>query len=238
LLGDELDGVMNYPLRAALIDYLRGGSAADFVADMECLRENYPLFAFYNTMNFMGNHDTPRILTVLGADDGSFKLSAYDQSRLRLSPEKRALAAARLMLGALILYCFPGSPCVFYGDEAGVEGYEDPLNRRTYPWGREDQTLLNWYKRLGQLRKNNNAMQRGCIAYHQTNDRVLCFERRIGNDSIIAAANNDFTAHELCVPCPWPSARDQMTGSRYDAHNGILTLTLEPLTAVLLAKVE
>ena len=69
LLGHELHGVMNYPFRTALIAYLRGGDADDFRETLEALRENYPPEAFLSLMNFLGTHDTPRILTVLGADN-------------------------------------------------------------------------------------------------------------------------------------------------------------------------
>ncbi|MFR3923352.1 MAG: alpha-amylase family glycosyl hydrolase, partial [Dysosmobacter welbionis] len=68
LLGDELHGVMNYPFRTALLAYLQGGDADGFREAMETLRENYPPAAFSSLMNFLGTHDTPRILTVLGAD--------------------------------------------------------------------------------------------------------------------------------------------------------------------------
>lgn len=68
LLGHELHGVMNYPFRTALLAYLRGGGAAAFQDAMETIRENYPPSAFYSALNFLGTHDTPRILTVLGAD--------------------------------------------------------------------------------------------------------------------------------------------------------------------------
>ena len=125
---------MNYPFRTAALAWLRGGDASDFRRDMEEIRENYPPAAFHSGLNILGTHDTPRLLTMLGA--ARTPESKDDRATYRLSPEELDMGLARLRLGALLLYSFPGSPTVFYGDEAGVQGFEDPLNRGTYPWGR------------------------------------------------------------------------------------------------------
>ncbi len=163
LLGRETHGLMNYPFRKAAMDWLLGGDAAAFRDSMEALRENYPAPAFYSAMNFLGTHDTPRILTLLGGEPTPE--SKTDRAAARLTPEGYDLARRRLMLGAMLLYAFPGSPTVFAGDEAGQQGYEDPLNRRTYPWGQEDEALLTWFRRLGQLRKERPSLQQGEITY-------------------------------------------------------------------------
>lgn len=113
---------------------------ACFRDTMETIREHYPRPAFYSALNILGTHDTPRILTLLGAEhvpDTKDARAAY-----RLSPEERQKGEARLRVGEMLLYCFPGSPTVYYGDEAGMEGFEDPLNRKTYPWDRQDRALL------------------------------------------------------------------------------------------------
>ena len=71
IMGRHCDGLMNYPFRNAVLSYLKGGDAADFVNAMETLRENYPRFAYYSAMNSLGTHDTARILTLLGAEEGT-----------------------------------------------------------------------------------------------------------------------------------------------------------------------
>ncbi len=76
-----------------------------------------------------------------------------------------------------MLFAFPGSPMVYYGDEAGTEGFEDPFNRRTYPWGREDGELLEWYTALGKARRALPALRRGELAWTLTRGRVLSFLR-------------------------------------------------------------
>ena len=156
LLGSELHGVMNYPFRTALLAYLKGGNADDFRDAMETLRENYPHDAFYSAMNFLGTHDTPRILTMLGADQ--VPQSKDERAAFRLSPEQRKKGLALVRLAALILFTFPGSPTVYYGDEAGMEGCEDPFNRGAYPWGHEDKDLKARFSLLGQLRKQRQSL--------------------------------------------------------------------------------
>lgn len=99
---------MNYPFRNALIAYLLGGDADAFRETLETIRENYPPNAFYSLMNFLGTHDTPRILTVLGASHMPDSKEA--RAVHRLSPEERQLGLARLRLAALVLFTFPGSP--------------------------------------------------------------------------------------------------------------------------------
>ena len=124
LLGRETHGLMNYPLRTATLRYLRGGRAEDFREAMETVRENYPKPAFYSGLNILGTHDTPRILTALGED--GVPSDKLERAAYRLSPERLELAMARLKMAALLLYAFPGSPTLYYGDEAGMEGFEDP----------------------------------------------------------------------------------------------------------------
>ena len=171
LLGSELHGLMNYPFRTALLAYLKGGDADAFREAMETLRENYPPAAFYSAMNFLGTHDTARILTVLGAD--TTPASREERAYYRLSDSERTRGLALLHLAALVLFTFPGAPTIYYGDEAGMEGFEDPFNRRTYPWGREDRQLRAYFARLGGLRRRYTALQRGSISYLYTAGSIL-----------------------------------------------------------------
>ena len=94
-------------------------------------------------MNFLGTHDTPRILTLLGAAHTPETKQA--RADYRLSPAELARGKAKLRLAGMLLYSFPGSPTLFYGDEAGMQGFEDPLNRGTFPWGGEDAALTAFF---------------------------------------------------------------------------------------------
>ena len=189
ILGGHCDGLMNYPLRSAILSYFSGGKAEDFVSGMETIRENYPPFAFYSAMNSLGTHDTPRILTLLGAGGERRDQSRDWRANFRLERDALRLAKERLRAAALLLFCFPGSPTVYYGDEAGMEGFEDPFNRRTYPWGHEDQELLAWFKQLGALRKTHPALRRGTIRYVAAEGPLLAFARADDGEEILCVCN-------------------------------------------------
>ena len=232
LLGRETHGLMNYPFRTAALDWLCGGDAAAFRESMEQLRENYPSPAFYSAMNFLSTHDTPRILTLLGGEPTS--ADKAERAAARLSPAGRELARRRLMLGALLLYTFPGSPTVYYGDEAGMEGYEDPLNRRTFPWGQEDEGLLRWYRRLGQLRGDRPSLQQGDICYLYADGSGLALRRQWDGEVTTAAMNSGKEPLTMTLSWPHPIATDAMTGQQFLADHGTVRLILPPVSGVLL----
>lgn len=232
LLGRETHGLMNYPFRTAALAWLLGGDAGAFRESMEEIREHYPSPAFYSAMNFLGTHDTPRILTLLGGEPVPESKEA--RAEARLSPAGYRLARQRLMLGALLLYAFPGSPTVYYGDEAGMQGYEDPLNRRTYPWGQEDESLLAWYRRLGQLRRERLSLQIGQIRYLYAAGGGLVLERRAEAEVTVAALNAGAEDLESAIPWAGALATDAMTGQQFLAADGIVRLTLPGRSGVLL----
>ena len=232
LLGRETHGLMNYPFRTAALDWLCGGDAAAFRESMEQLRENYPSPAFYSAMNFLSTHDTPRILTLLGGDPTP--ADKAERAAARLSPAGRELARRRLMLGALLLYTFPGSPTVYYGDEAGMEGYEDPLNRRAFPWGAEDEELLRWYRKLGQLRGGRPSLQRGDICYLYADGSGLALRRQWDSEVTTAAMNSGKEPLTMTLSWPHPIATDAMTGQQFLADHGTVRLILPPVSGVLL----
>ena len=135
-----LDSCMNYPFRTAILNFLRwqdDGSA--FRQTVMTVAENYPPQVLACNMNMLGTHDTMRILTAL-VDD--FDGSREEKANRHLSCDQLALAKQRLLMASLLQYMLPGAPSLYYADEAGMEGYKDPFNRRTYPWGREDKQLL------------------------------------------------------------------------------------------------
>ena len=234
LLGDECHAVMNYPFRSAALAFLRGGRAEDFYERMETLREHYPPEAFANLMNFLSTHDTPRILTLLGADEGELPTDRAEQAHFRLSPAQRALAEQRLRVGAVLLYAFPGSPLLYYGDEAGTEGLDDPFNRGCYPWGNEDAALLAFYRRLGALRAERKSLQRGTLRYLAAKGSLLVFERRCEDERTLALLNAGGGAEDMLLPWAAPLATDALSGQQFLAENGAVSLTLPPRSALLL----
>ena len=232
LLGQELHGVMNYPFRNALIAYLLGGDADEFRETLEAIRENYPPNAFSSLMNFLGTHDTPRILTVLGASH--VPDSKEERASYRLSPEERQMGLARLRLAALILFTFPGSPTVYYGDEAGMEGWEDPFNRACYPWGREDTELKAWFARLARLRQDRPALQSGQLHWCWTAGPILAFARELNGQLLTTVINAADTPQSLTLPWSGAAPRDLLTGAVLSPADNVLPLTLLPHQGLLL----
>ena len=232
LLGSETHGLMNYPFRTAALQWLCGGDASDFRESMETLRENYPPDAYYSAMNFLSTHDTPRILTLLGGEP--VPEDKPGRAAARLSPAGYELARRRLMVGAMLLYAFPGSPTVYYGDEAGVQGYEDPLNRRTYPWGQEDERLLAWYRKLGALRCSRPSLQQGGISYPLAAGGGLAVRRCCGSEVTVAVMNAGAEFREVRLPWSGTIATDAMTGQQFLTEGGVLRLSLPGISGVLL----
>ena len=173
--GGELDSVMNYPFRTAIINYVRGiDGGRGLRSTVMTIVENYPAEVVAANMNLLGTHDTPRILTAL-VDD--FDGSREEKARRKLSRNQFDVAWERLLMASFLQYTLPGSPSLYYGDEACMEGYKDPFNRRPYPWGHEDPDFLNHFKRLGRLRREHPALRLGDIAFFAAEDKHLGFTR-------------------------------------------------------------
>ena len=232
LLGQELHGVMNYPFRTALIAYLLGGDADEFRETLESLRENYPPHAFYSLMNFLSTHDTPRILTVLGADH--VPGSKEERAVFRLSPARRQLGLKRLRLAALVLFTFPGAPTVYYGDEAGMEGWEDPFNRAGYPWGQEDSELKSFFSKLVHLRREQPALQTGQLHWRWTAGSLLVFARELDGQLLTTVVNAADSPQTLTLPWFGDTAHDLLSSEALSPADNVLPLTLLPHQGLLL----
>lgn len=150
-VGDQYDSVMNYRIRAALIDYLKNGNATRLNDTLMAVYEDYPEEAFYALMNLMGSHDVARAIYVLGGGVDS-------EERAEFSDYDKALGKQRLKLAALFEFGYAGAPTIYYGDEASVTGSKDPDCRRTYPWGNEDESLVSFYEAIGSVRENNKEL--------------------------------------------------------------------------------
>ena len=171
----ELDSVMNYPFRTAILNFMRGWDSGRGLKDtVMSIVENYPRQVWQSNMNLLGTHDTPRILTAL-VDD--FDGTREEKAKRRLSRNNLEVARDRLMMASFLQYTLPGSPSLYYGDEALMEGYKDPFNRRTYPWGREDWEMVDHFKRLGRLRREHEALRLGDIRFFEAGDKHLGYTR-------------------------------------------------------------
>jgi glycosidase len=171
----ELDSVMNYPFRTAILKFLRGQDDGRGLKDtVMTIAENYPREVLLSNMNLLGSHDSARILTAL-VDD--FDGSREEKSARHLSPSQLETALERLHLAVFLQYTLPGSPSIYYGDEVQMDGHNDPFNRRTYPWGKENTQLLNFYRRLGALRKELAPLRLGDIRFFHADGQKIAFTR-------------------------------------------------------------
>ena len=191
----ELDSVMNYPFRTAIINFIRGWDSGHALKEtVMSIVENYPPQVVHCNMNLLGTHDTPRILTAL-VDD--FDGSREEKAKRRLSRNQFDVARERLFSASFLQYTLPGSPSLYYGDEACMEGYKDPFNRRTYPWGREDCEFLNHFRRLGKLRKDYAALRLGDIRFFQAGDKHLGFTRSYNGQTLKVYINRSADLWEI-----------------------------------------
>ena len=190
-----LDSVMNYPFRTAILNFIHGRDDGCALKETVLrILENYPPQVTLCNMNMLGTHDTPRILTAL-VDE--FEGSRIDRAARHLSPEDRERAGERLMLASFLQFMLPGSPSVYYGDEAGMEGHQDPFNRRTYPWGREDEEILAHFRALGKVRKETEALRRGSIQFFRADHGLLGFTRKLGDKRLKIYINRSHDAWEI-----------------------------------------
>ena len=188
-LGKELDGVMNYPYRVGIIDYIRNKSTDLFEYALNEVTFNAPKRVRDMQMNLLGTHDTERIITVL-AGRSAAGCSNKELLSVRLSDEERGVGENRVKLAYTILATLPGIPAVFYGDEVGLEGYKDPFNRRPFPWRSMNENILAHYRKIGEIRKGTDAYVDGDFELLSLTRDVLAFKRTKGNSSYITLVNN------------------------------------------------
>lgn len=140
LLGEHLQGVMNYPLRSAILALVNQTKTPEQIARMlTTLIENYPKAVLHSNLNSLGTHDTERVLTMLDQD------------------------LKKLNVAFAILFYFIGVPCIYYGDEAGLTGYKDPENRQFFPWKQNNPSIVAICKKWIAARKNNAILIEGTI---------------------------------------------------------------------------
>ncbi len=186
--GHELDSAMNYPLRDALISFVTGKiGGKEFNARINSLKENYPSEAFHSMMNFLSSHDTARILTVLSETDS--QMNKDEQANFVLQGDALEDAKARLRLITMLQMTLPGTPSIFYGDEAGMQGFGDPFCRRCFPWGNEDKQLADFFKTAIHMRNENEALRLGAIETVYGEGPVSAYIRTYNNTCLLVICN-------------------------------------------------
>ena len=189
LLGKQLDGVMNYPFKNAILDFLTKKNAKLFLENIYAILNNYPAKALGCSMNFLSTHDTVRAVNVLSKID----FSSFDrpkQAVTELGETEYNNAVNLLKIAFTMLFTLNGMPCIYYGDEAGLCGWADPFNRMCYPWGNENIDLRNFVQKLSQLRCDEKEI----FSHHNfkfigANNEVIAYKRFLNNRQIITVVN-------------------------------------------------
>lgn len=222
-LGDGFDSTMNYIFRNTALAYAAGGDARRLVGNLELMREHYPPQALHALMNLLSSHDQARSLHVLGWQDDADAAQARE-------------AKARYRVALLLQMTWPGAPAVYYGDEVGLNGGDDPDNRRPFPWpdlgGRPDEAMHAEFRRLIALRHALPVLRRGELgAPLHVDANVIALPRRLGDTFAITATNNAVEARSVTLTLPPGvpgSFVDRLDGSRHSVRDGTLTLTVPP----------
>jgi glycosidase len=172
---------MNYIFRSAALNFAGGGNASFTSDTLEMLRENYPKPVFYRLMNLVSSHDVPRALFELGYT----KYGAANYGEIR----------KRLLLCFALQFTYPGAPTIYYGDEAGMTGGPDPMNRGPYPWKEEgcdygDYSLIDVVKELSKMRHENAVLIDGEVRMLPGDRNILAYERTDGKSRVLVVMNN------------------------------------------------
>ncbi|MCW5939513.1 MAG: alpha amylase N-terminal ig-like domain-containing protein [Fimbriimonadaceae bacterium] len=228
LKGDQWDSTMNYQFRNSVLGFVARGTMKPraFWEDLMRVHHAYGPAVSRNLLNLVSSHDVPRILTECGGD-------------VRLAK-----------LAAMLMFTWVGAPCVYYGDEIGMEGGPDPDNRRPMDWRRAtaDNTFLRLYQALAELRNGSSALQSGDPALLAADDRArtLVFARVMPEDVRIVAVNRSEKAQPVSFALTPELARCRdvraarvwacgLTGASVPADQSRLTVELPPLSLVVLA---
>lgn len=190
--GNELDGVMNYPFREAIIQFLRNHDALAFQETIGTICENYPAPAMAATTNHLSTHDTERIITALAGEPYAGQDRDWQSGR-RLSKHNYQHGLSLLRLAFVLQFTLPGVPCVYYGDEIAMQGYKDPFNRCYYDWNSGETHLIPLMMQLAKLRKECSAFKNGHLHFTEATNGFVAFERK-SHTSVVAIAVNCSTA--------------------------------------------
>lgn len=187
-LGNELDSVMNYPLKNAVIEYVLSGRAEIIAKTVREQIDHYPKAALDCMMNILSTHDTVRILSALSGIKKESMTKAEDAG-FSLPQDLRDKAVFNLKCATLMQYTLYGVPSVYYGDEAGLEGFYDPLNRKYFPWDGVDKEIYGWYEKLGWLRKSVSAFKKGKLKELYCRGGVYVYKRYDKFSDVVVALN-------------------------------------------------
>ncbi|WP_019912220.1 alpha-glycosidase [Paenibacillus sp. HW567] len=208
LEGDKFDAVMNYPFTDAVLDFFVycALDAEGFANAIGKQLSRYPLQASEVAFNLLDSHDTARLLTVAEGDKNKMKLAALFQ------------------------FTFMGTPCIYYGDEIGMDGEGDPGCRKCMEWNpeKQDRELFSYYRKLIEIRGNHPALRTGAFTFLEAGRQgsKLAYERRLGDDIIVVLINTEETAQTFRIDVEDRNWENLLTGDSLLAERGKLSLKL------------
>lgn len=173
LLGRQLDSVMNYPFKNLILDYALKISGTEFLNGVTDILENYPQPSIDVLMNFIGTHDTMRALTALN----NRTVEPKKQAKYKMSGEEYKNAVEKLKMCVFLQFSLPGIPCIYYGDEVGLQGFKDPYNRLTFPYGKEDGGIFEFHKKITDIKTKYNKAFSSPLIPICGDETAVCFKR-------------------------------------------------------------
>jgi len=213
LRGDMYDSVMNYIFRDAVAGFARGYlinrdnkserwdndyTAEDALTTLEILRERYPEEAFYAMMNLVASHDTARILSYLDdVEDDRYQTDVEHNFPMYETTSDRAKQLQYVV--AFIQFTYAGAPTIYYGDEIGMTGADDPDDRRAFTWGQGQQDLVEWYAQLAAIRAQYPALRTGSVETFAPNRDVMGYIRSDEANTLIVMANRASSAKTVAL---------------------------------------
>ncbi len=191
----ELDSVMNYPFRNAIIDLVCGYiSTEDFAEKILTITENYPKEATDCLMNSLSTHDTIRIMTVLSG--APCDLNRLEAAKYLLSDAQKEKARELIKTAVLLQFFLPGNSCIYYGDETGAFGFADPFNRGYFNWNNTHNEISEFYKAISKIKNNNSAFVKGEIQFLNKENGMLIMKRIDDKNEICAMINFSSKAYK------------------------------------------
>ena len=242
ILGDMYDSVMNYMFRNAVTSFAMGTDAEQTTKYMEKLRERYPKEAFYAMMNLVGSHDTTRILSYLDGIGDDRNQKDID-SAFPTYEKTSEVAKQRQYLVAFLQFTYAGAPTIYYGDEIGMVGSDDPDDRRAFEWGKGNKELVTYYATLAKVRSDYAALRTGSVEPFNTgSEHVLGYVRRDDKNTLIVLANNSAEAVEVTLNLAdldvdaKKTIKDILDSSvSYEISGDMVTVTVAPRRGAILA---
>lgn len=232
-INASLQSVMNYPFMESAVNFMEGNISAHELSEFFYKQmENYPKEYFNSNLNLVDGHDRVRILTKLSDSQNVNEISEEEKKNHTIERDKYLLAVSRLKALSVLQYTIPGTPLLYYGDEVGVYGYNDPYNRKAYPWGNEDKGLCSHYIALGEMRSKLKVFAEGEFRTLYTGAHTFAFERTTKDEKVVVIVNRGIFHNEgerISIELNGKEAVDLLSGEVITLNDNILEVDMNPL---------